>query len=222
VISLALAALLGLAAFPLVLVFGPVYFPWTFLLLACFGGAVGLSVSPGGVRSRLLRSLGLATLMVAVVLGARLLTSNVVPDRGVSVAALVWTTWILLAPLVGVFSAAWLRARMGLVRGAGIGALAVLAVALVGAGLALALAPPEAAGAPTCDGGFECPRTQCAYVAERRRFLAIERVTVLDADHITCTYTAWGGFEIGRADIGRLGGTWTEGTWPLIVSGRGR
>ena len=222
-ISVAVAVLLGIATFPLVLVFGPVYFPWTLVVLACFGGVVGLSIVPRGQRSGLLRAFGLAVLMVVAVLGVLTLTSNMVLSPAVLFARLNWIGWLLLPILVGVLVGAWLRTRLGIVRGAGIGAAALVAIALAGAGLAFALAPPEAAGAPTCDSSsFDCPRTQCAIGAERRRFLAIERVTAFDAEHIICTYTAWGGIYIGRADVGRGGGSWTDGSWPLIVSGRER
>lgn len=220
--SIALAVLLGIAAFPVVLVFGPGYFPWTLLVLACLGGVVGLSIAPRGQRSGLLRALGLAVLMVAAVLGVMMLTSNMLIGLSVLVASLVWIGWLLLPILVGVSVGAWLRARMGIARGAGIGAAGLFAIALVGAGLALAFAPPDVADAPECDGGFECPRTQCAYMAERRRLLAIERVTAFDGVNITCTYTAWGGFEIGRADMGSRGGSWTDGAWPRFMSGRER
>jgi hypothetical protein len=223
VISVALAVLLGIAAFPLVLVFGPVYFPWTLLVLACFGGVVGLFVTPRGQRAGLLRALGLAVFMVAVVLGVMTLTSNLVLSPTVLFARLSWMGWLLLPILVGVLVGAWLRARVGIVRGAGIGSAAVFALAIVGAVLAFAIAPPEVAGAPMCDPrSFDCPRSQCAIGAERRRFLAIERVTAFDAQHITCTYTAWGGTYIGRADVGRGGGSWTDGAWPRFVSGRER
>jgi hypothetical protein len=222
VISVALAVLLGVAASPLVLVFGPVYFPWTLLVLACFGGVVGLAIAPRGQRSRVLRALGLAVLMVAVVLGVLTLRSNMVLSPRVLFASLIWIGWLLFPILVGVLVGAWLRAGMGFARAVGTGAAAVLVIALSGAGLAFALAPPEVAGAPACDRGFECPRTQCAYMAERSRVLAIERVTAFDGVNITCTYTAWGGFEIGRADMGSRGGSWTDGAWPLFVSGRER
>jgi hypothetical protein len=227
VIPIALAALLGLAAFPLALVFGPAYFPWSLLVFASFGGVVGLSVMPRGPRSRFLHGLSLAALMVFVVLVALTVTSNVAlrpdawtADPGVLAAALVWAGWLFLPVLIGVFVGAWLRGRMGIARGAGVGAASVLAVALVGAGLAFAVAAPEVAGAPICDGGFECPRTWCRYMAERSRVMAIERVTAYDGEHITCTYTAWGGIYIGRADVSRNGGSWTDGAWPEIVSGR--
>lgn len=214
--------LFGLAAFPVVLVFGPVYFPWSLLVLACFGGVVGLSIPPRAQRSGLLRALGLAAIMVAVVLGVFMLTSNVLFTPAVLVSQLVWVGWFLLPMLVGVSAGAWLRARLGLVRGLGIGASVVFAILLMGTGLAFAIAPPEIADAPACEGGFECPRTQCAYMAERRRLLAIERVTAFDGQRITCTYTAWGGVYIGRAEMGRGGGSWIDGAWPETLSGRGR
>ena len=221
-LSIALAVLFGLAAFPLVLVFGPVYFPWSLLVLAGFGGVVGLSIVPRAQGSGVLRGFTLALLMAAVVLGVFTLTANVVFAPAVLVSQLVWIGWFLLPMLVGVSAGAWLRARLGLVGGIGSGAALVFAVFLVGAGLAFALAPPEIAHAPACDGGFDCPRTQCADMAERRRLFAIERVTAYDGQRITCTYTAWGGIYIGRAEMGRGGGSWTDGAWPEILSGRGR
>jgi hypothetical protein len=220
VISVVLAVVVGIAAFPLVLVFGPVYFPWTPFVLLCFGGVIGLSILPRGQRSGLLRAFGLAVFTVAVVLGVLTLTSNMVLSPAVLFARLTWICWLLLPILVGVLVGARLRSRMGIVRGAGIGVTTSFGIALAGAGLAFAVAPPDIAGAPTCDRGFECPRTQCAYMAERRRILAIERVTAFDGMNITCTYTAWGGFEIGRADMRSRGGFWTDGAWPRFVSGR--
>jgi len=222
VASLIVAVVLGLALFPVVLVFGPVYFPWSLLVLAAVGAVVGLVIPPERARSRLLHALGLALLMVAVVLGVFRVTSNLAPDVGVLFAVAIWSAWLLLPLFTGVLSGATLRAAVGIGRGAVVAGAGVLAIALLGAGLAFAAAPPEVAGAPTCDRGFECPRTQCASMAERRRFLAIERVTVFDGTRMTCTYTAWGGVYIGRADIGRGGSSWTDGAWPEIVGGRGR
>jgi hypothetical protein len=220
-ISIALAVFLGLAAFPLVLVFGPVYFPWTLFVLTCCGVVVGLSMPPRGPRSQLLRVLGLAALMLAVVLGVLVLTSNLVLNLSTLASALAWTSWLLFSLLAGISAGAWLRARMGISRGSGVGAAAALVITIAGAGLEFAIAPPETKGAPTCTDGVECPRTQCAYTAERRRFLAIERVTAFDAEQITCTYTAWGGIYIGRVDVGRgAGSSWSDGAWPQILSGR--
>jgi hypothetical protein len=222
VTSIALAVLLGIAAFPVVLVFGPGYFPSSFLVLACLGGVVGLSVAPRGLRSGLLRPFGLAVLMVAAVLAVMTLTSNMLMSLSVVLASLIWIGWLSLPILAGAFAGASLRSRLGLARGVAAGAAAAIATLFVGAGLALAFAPPEVSGAPTCDRGFECPRTWCAYMAERRRLFAIERVTAFDGVNITCTYTAWGGFEIGRADMGSRGGSWTDGAWPRFMSGRER
>jgi hypothetical protein len=219
--TIALAVVLGLATFPLVLVFGPVYFPWSILVLACFGGVVGLSLAPGDARPLLPRAAGLALLMVTVVLAVLGLTSKVVWSAGTLVFAVVWTVGILVPLLFGVLVGAWLRARSGVRRGAATGAAAVIAIALIGTGLAFAAAPAEIAGAPTCDRGFECPRTQCAFMAERRRLFAIERVTAFDGERLTCTYTAWGGIDVGRAEMDRRGGSWTDGAWPRMWSGRG-
>jgi hypothetical protein len=219
--TITLAVVLGLATFPLVVVFGPVYFPWSLLVLACFGGVVGLSLVASGARTLLPRAIGLAMLMVAVVFAVITLTSNIIWTASTLVFAVVWTLGILVPLLFGVLAGAWLRARNGVARGAAIGVAAALAVALIGTGLAFAAAPAEIADAPTCDRGFECPRAQCAYMAERRRLLAIERVTAFDGARVTCTYTAWGGIDIGRAEMGRGGGSWTDGVWSRLWSGRG-
>jgi hypothetical protein len=220
--AVVLALGLGGAAFPLVLVFGPVYFPWTLLVLACLGGITGLSIVASDPRSRVLISVGAAVLMVAAVLAVGTFTANFALNPRMLVALVVWSTWLLPPILSGALVGARLRARFGIVRGAVTGAAASLVIAGAGAILAFAAAPPEIATAPACDGDFECPRTQCAYMAERRRVLAIERVTAFDGERITCTYTAWGGIYIGRAEMGRGGGSWTDGMWPMILSGRVR
>jgi hypothetical protein len=221
VISIALAVLLGLALFPVVLVFGPVYFPWSLFVLWCFGGVVGFSSAPHGRRSQIPRALGLSVLMLAVVLGPLALSSNVVFSRDYLGGQVRWVAWLLFPILIGVFAGASLRAKTGIGRGAVIGVSTVLAIGLLGVGLAFAFAPPEVTGAPVCDRGLECQRTWCGYMAERTRVLAIERVTAFDGERITCTYTTWGGITIGRAEIGRGGGSWIDGAWPEIVSGRG-
>src|SRR6266508_6570462 len=45
-----------------------------------------------------------------------------------------------------------------------------------------------------------------------------ERVTELEASHVTCTYTAWGGIYIARVDVSvpAGGSTWTDGDWPRM------
>ena len=225
VLAIALAVLLGFVAFPVVLVFGPVYFPWSVLVLAALGVAVGLAIPPRGPR--LLRALGLAVVMVAVVFSVRMLTSNIALDPSglVSNAAtlvpfIAYFGALLLPVLLGVAAGATLRARWGVGRAAAGGVLSLFAIALVGAGIAFAFAPSEVANAPRCADSRDCLRTQCAVGAERRRFMAIERVTAFDGAHITCTYTAWGGIYIGRADVGPGGGSWTDGAWPKLLSGR--
>lgn len=225
-IAIALAVLLGVVAFPVVLVFGPVYFPWSLLVLAALGGAVGLAIPPRG--QRFLRALGSAVVMVAVVFGVFVLTSNIALDPSVLasntaalLSSLVWIGSLLLPTLVGVAAGATLRAQWGVGRAATVGVLGLLAIALLGAGLAFAFAPAEVANAPRCAGSRDCLRTQCAVGAERRRFMAIERVTAFDGEHITCAYTAWGGIYIGRADVGFPGGgSWTDGVWPKMFKER--
>lgn len=225
-IAVALAVLLGFVAFPVALVFGPVYFPWSLLVFAALGGAVGLAIAPRG--QLFLRALGLAVVLVAVVFGVFLLTSNIAlnpsnlaSNAGAFLPFLAYMGSLLLPVLVGVAAGATLRARWGVGHAAAVGVLSLFAIALLGAGLAFAFAPSEVAKAPQCADGLECPRTWCAYMAERRRLLAVERVTSFDGDRITCTYTAWGGVDIGRTDVGFPdGGTWTDGAWPKMFLGR--
>jgi hypothetical protein len=224
--ALALAVLLGVVAFPVVLVFGPAYFPWSLLVLAAFGGAVGLTMPLR--EQRLPRSLGLAAVLVAVVLGVLLLTSNIALNQSflasnpaVLLSFLVWIGSLLLPVLVGVIAGAMLRTRWGRGRAATVAVLGLFAIALLGIGLAFAFAPAEVASAPRCADGLDCPRTWCAHMAERRRLLTVERVVATDGTRITCTYTAWGGIDIGRADVGFPGGSsWTDGAWPRLFSGR--
>lgn len=221
-----LAVLLGLVAFPVVLIFGPAYFPWSVLVLVGLGAGVGLAIPPRG--RQLPRVLGLAVLMVAVVLAVLTLTSNIVLDASflasnaaVLRSVLMWIGSLLLPMLVGVAAGAALRARWGIARAAAVGVLSLFAIALVGAGLAFVFAPAEVANAPRCADSLECPRTWCAQMAERTRLLAIERITAFDGNRITCTYTAWGGIYIGRTDVvGRGDWSWTDGAWPRILLGR--
>lgn len=219
-IPIALALLMGVAMFPVALVFGPVHFPWSLFVFASLGGVIGLSLAARAFRWRSLQALGLSVLTVAVVVGAFTLTSGAVIGFGVLLRAIPWIGPLLLPVLLGVLAGASLRASMGLVRGAGVAAASAIAIALIGVGLAFALAPAETAEAPRCAAEFDCPRTLCAYMAERRRLLAVERVTAFDGEHITCTYTAWGGLPIGKAEVGPRGGSWTDGAWPEFVTGR--
>ena len=219
--AIVLAVLLGLVASPLVVVFGPAYFPWSLLVLLGLGGVVGLTISPPSV----LRTLGLATLVVGVVFATLSVRSialipSIFASAAVFVSVLVWTGTLLMSLLIGAATGAALRARWGLGRASAAGAFGVLAIGLLGAGLALAFAPPEIAAAPRCADSLECPRTWCAQMAERRRVFAVERVIAFDGNRITCTYTAWGGVYIGQADVGFPGGGgWTDGAWPRLLSG---
>jgi len=213
-----IAVLLGIVAFPLVLVFGPAYFPWSLLVLACLGCMSGLSVPPRG--RRVAHAIVVACVSVLAALAVLTVTANMALRPEYLAATAAWLLWILAPVLAGALVGTWLRARFGVVRGGVTGAGAAAAIGLTGVVLALVLAPAEVANAPTCTGGFECPRTQCAYMAERRRLFTVERVTAFDGERITCTYTAWGGFEIGAAEMGRGGGSWMDGAWPRMVTGR--
>ena len=89
----------------------------------------------------------------------------------------------------------------------------VVIVGVIGAALALAVAPADAANAPVCESGLECARSRCWFTAERRRLYAVERVTAFGGGGITCTYTAWGGADIGTV----RDGSWTDGAWPILL-----
>ena len=221
--AIALAVLLGLALFPLVLVFGPVYFPWSLLVLFALGGAVGLAISPPSVP----RTLGLAILMVLVVFAVLTVTMNIGPASSMfasaaALASLLVSTGSLLLPLlVGAATGATLRAHWSVGFAAAAGVSGLFAIALIGAGLAYAFAPSEIAAAPRCADSVECPRTWCAQMAERRRLFTVERVVAWDGNRIRCSYTGWGGVSIGQADVGFSGGGgWTDGAWPRLLSGR--
>lgn len=195
-------------------------------MLAALGVVVGLAISPG--RQRFFRPLGLALVVIAVAVGVLVLTSNIAlngsitaPNTAASLSFLVWIGWLLLPVLVGVTAGTTLRTRWGVARASTVSVLGLLVIALLGAGLAFALAPPEVANAPRCADSLDCPRTRCAQMAERTRLLAVERVIAFDGNRITCTYTAWGGVYIGRVDAGFPGGgSWTDGAWPKILTGR--
>jgi hypothetical protein len=106
------------------------------------------------------------------------------------------------------------RRRLGFVRASAAVAVALAVVGAFGAMLALIGAPPEVANAPVCDPGVECERSRWWFTAERRRLYAVERVTEFGGGgRITCTYTAWGGADIGTA---RDGG-WIDGEWPILL-----
>ena len=128
VISIALAVLLGMALFPVVLVFGPVYFPWSLFVLGCFGSVVGFSSAPHGPPSQIQRVLGLSVVVLAVVLGALAQSSNLLFSRDQLGGQVRWAAWLFFPILIGVFAGAWLRARMGSARGAAVGVSALLAI----------------------------------------------------------------------------------------------
>ena len=83
----------------------------------------------------------------------------------------------------------------------------VIAIIFVGGwGLAFLRAPAavvedacsKGGGSPECQLYVQCPET-----AERRRLLAIERVTLFDvaASRARCEYVTWAGFQLGRVEV---------------------
>ena len=225
--SVIAAVVFGIALTPVALIFGPVYHPWSLLVLATAGAIVGLVTSSS--RHGRVHAVGLAFLMTLVLVGVLVLGANLRIDLDAlrtnlerhglqALAPATWFVWIAAPMFAGTLAGTAVRARFGAPRGSAIVAATVLLIAAGGAVLALAVAPAEAASVPQCDRPFECPLVQCGYIAERRRMLTVERVVVADGGDVTCSYTAWGGIEIGRAHVERgRGMTWTDGVWPRIV-----
>lgn len=219
VLSLAVAFVVGLALFPVILVFSPIYFPWTLLVLAVGGALVGLTIGSRG-RSSFARALGLAAVVIlALVMIFRATANSVGP-----LSVLFWSLGWLLAPVfAGALAGAAARRSLGLTRGAGVIVLGTAALAGLGAALAITLAPSDVADIPYCEGSPACPRITCWTTAERRRLLAIESITAYDGQRIDCTYTAWGGIRIGTVSgTSGHGSGWTDADWPLLLSARGR
>lgn len=207
----------GVTLGPMLIVFPPIYFPWTLLVAGSIGLLSGLVTD----TRRTLRA------QLAVAVAAALLLYSVallVVGRGLTGSlslALFAVYWWLLAPLaVGALLGAVARRRLGPWRALVVSIGGVATLAILGAVLALTAAPPEVANAPLCETGRECARSRCWTSAERRRFLAVERVTRYDGDVITCVYTAWGGAQVGTTDASRSGSTWDDGWWPGLLGGR--
>jgi hypothetical protein len=208
--SLILALVLGIVLFGLLLVFPPIYFPWTLLAIVSGGLAVGLTVDPSE-RHRPLRAAVFGTVMLATAL--LVLARNAIEPSGY-LALFLSASWLLGPAIVGAVTGAALRRRLGFVGATALLVPAVAVVGVIGAGLAVAAAPPEVANAPACTAGVECARARCWSTAERRRLYAVERVTEFSGGgSITCAYTAWGGADIGTV---RDGG-WTDGEWPMLL-----
>ena len=209
-LSLAVATLLGLALFGVLLVFPPLYFPWALLVIVASGISIGLTVDPSSSRGPL-RAAAFGALMLATAL---LVLGRFAIAPSAYLGLFVSASWLLVPAVAGALIGAAFRRRLGLRRATGLLVAVVLIVGVAGAALALAVAPAEAANAPACDSGLECARSQCWSTAERRRLYAVERVTAFGGGgNITCTYTAWGGADIGTV---RDGG-WTDGAWPILL-----
>ena len=207
--SFVVAVVLGLALFALLLVFPPLYFPWTLLAIVSGGLAVGLTVKPSGRGP--LRAAAYGTLMVATAL---IVLSRVAIAPSAYLALFLSASWLFVPAIAGALLGAAVGRRLGFVRATAVLAPAVALVGVVGAVLALVAAPAEVTNAPTCDPGGECARARCWSTAERRRLYAVERVTEFGGGgHITCTYTAWGGTDIGTVREG----SWTDGEWPILL-----
>ena len=208
-VSLVVAAVLGLALFGVLLVFPPLYFPWALLVIVAGGISVGLSVDPSSSRGSLT-----AAAFGALMLATALLVLGrfaIVPSAFVGL--FVSASWLFVPAVAGALLGAAFRRRLGLRRATGVLVTVVVIVGVIGAALALAVAPADAANAPVCESGLECPRSRCWFTAERRRLYAVERVTAFGGGGITCTYTAWGGADIGTV----RDGSWTDGAWPILL-----
>ena len=213
--SLLIAVVLGVALFGLLLVFPPIYFPWALLAIVSGGIAVGLTVNPSSARGPV-RAAAFSALMLATAL---LVLGRMAIAPGAYVALFASAAWLLVPVVAGALIGAAVRRRLGFVRATVVLATIVVFVGVVGAVLALVVAPPEAANGPVCESGMECARSRCWSTAERRRLYAVERVTEFSGGgRITCAYTAWGGADIGTV---RDGG-WTDGAWPILLGAHGR
>ena len=203
------AVLAGIALGPIVLVFSPVYFPWTLLTVVSAGLLVGIA-GGGTLAARLAWSSLAAALLFAV---ATFVLSRM--NAGfMSVGLVAWLSmWLLMPLLLGVVVSAFARERLGPLRGMAASAGGVATVALIGAALALVAAPPEVANAPACGSTSYCERWSCSMMAERRGWLAVERVTSYGTGGITCVYTGWGGIHIGTV----VSASWEDGWWPRLV-----
>jgi len=212
-IRFVVAVLAGIALGPMVLVFSPVYFPWTLLTVVAAGLLVGIA-DGGTLAARLAWSSLAAALLFAV---ATFALSRM--NAGfMSVRLLAWLSlWLLMPSLLGVAVGALARERLGPLRGMAASAGGVATVALIGAALALVAAPPEVANAPACGSTSYCDRWSCSMMAERRGWLAVERVTSYDAGGITCVYTGWGGIRIGTVVSAGRGSSWEDGWWPRLL-----
>jgi hypothetical protein len=210
VTSLLVAVVLGVALFGLLLVFPPIYFPWALLLIVAGGLAVGLTVDPSNRRGPVWAAV-FGTLMLATAL---LVLGRLAIDPRAYLTLFVSASWLLVPAIAGALLGTLVRRRLGLVRASALLAVAVAVVAMLGASLAVLAAPPEVANAPVCDPRAECVRSLCWSTAERRRFYAVERVTEFDGGaRISCTYTAWGGADIGTV----RGSGWIDGAWPILL-----
>ena len=217
-VSGVLAALFGIALFPLVLVFPPVYWPWSLLIMAACGAIVGLTV-----RRPLPRGAFVAAALVAVTVVVTIGVGRLSRNFGVDLAAvLYWIRWLYFPVLVGAMFGAMARARLGLPRGAAAAAAATLLIGAGGAVLEVVLAPRDVAAIPYCERDPTCPREPCWMMAERRRLFAWESVDAFDDQQISCAYTAWGGLHIGTVTAGARESRWDDGDWPSFVAGRGR
>jgi len=106
VVSGVLAALFGIALFPLVLVFPPVYWPWSLLIMAACGAIVGLTV-----RRPLPRGAFVAAALVAVTVVVTIGVGRLSRNFGVDLAAvLYWIRWLYFPVLVGAMFGAMARA----------------------------------------------------------------------------------------------------------------
>lgn len=204
--SLVFAVVLGVGLFPVLLVFPPVYFPWSIVVVACAGAAVGLTVR----RARAERALALAVGAGALLLVVALLVLGRAATTGAYAALFAAQIGLFLPATGGAALGALARRRLGAARGAAIVAAGAVSIAGIGFALAVALAPSEVANASRCDPGRECGRERCWMTAERRRVLAVERVVAYEGQHVTCAYTAWGGILVGTVSDG----AWADGPWP--------
>lgn len=210
-VAVAASAALG----PVLLVFPPLYFPWTLLVVVVASFLVGVVGRTSTARAQLAVTLGAAVTLFVVSLLAlgRMGMGSIYPP----LFAHYW--WLFVPMLGGAVFGSIARRTLGQWGALGVGIVGVAGLAAAGAALAIALAPAEVGDAPQCISGRECVRYRCQMTAERIRLLAIERVTRYEASplRITCVYTAWGGIHVGTAAATDRASSWDDGWWPRLL-----
>lgn len=220
-VALAFGVLLG----PAVIVLPIVYSPATGLAALALGALAGTAGPRLQSRSAVLWAAAVGALLAVVAGWMVIVVFFSVSSLPASLQLFSSALFLPLFVLAVLGSIAGHLALSALGRAKSIGAVltATALLAAAGAGAAMALAPPNVAGAPQCDGRSSGARdcellTRCEMMAERRRVLTVLRVVQLEP--FTCTYTGWGGVHIGTVIVEGKGMSWEDGAYPRLFIGR--